>query len=135
VSAVCVLLATGGCQTQQPAFADANSTEAAKSSETKPSETPKPDVIVLHEGDTLRISFPGAPTLNTVQQIRRDGRVTLSLIGEFKAAGLTPPDMEKELITLYGPQLQTKEVTVVSARRRSAIFNFSGSALRKYSNF
>jgi polysaccharide biosynthesis/export protein len=36
----------------------------------------------------------------------------LKSLGEFKAAGLTPPEMEKELIKLYGPQLQTKEVTV-----------------------
>jgi protein involved in polysaccharide export with SLBB domain len=33
--------------------------------------------------------------------------ITLQLIGEFKAAGLTPSQLEKELIKLYGPQLQT----------------------------
>lgn len=95
-----------GCQTSQPE----NYTTAAL---TKPGqEPPKPEVIVLREGDSVRISFPGAPNLNAVQQIRRDGRITLPLVGEFQAAGLTPPDMEKELLKLYGPQLQTKEVNV-----------------------
>ena len=70
------------------------------------------DVVVLHEGDTVRITFPGAPTLNAVQLIRRDGRVTLPLVGEFKAAGLTPAEMEKELLKLYADQLQSKEVNV-----------------------
>lgn len=70
------------------------------------------DVVVLHEGDTVRIAFPGAPTLNAVQLIRRDGRVTLPLVGEFKAAGLTPAEMEKELLKLYADQLQSKEVNV-----------------------
>jgi protein involved in polysaccharide export with SLBB domain len=70
---------------------------------------------VLHEGDVVSVSFAGAPDLNTVAPIRRDGRITLKSFGEFKAAGLTPPEMEKELIRLYGSQLQTKEVTVGGA--------------------
>jgi polysaccharide biosynthesis/export protein len=74
--------------------------------------TTNSDLLVLHEGDVLSVSFAGAPDLNTIATIRRDGRITLKSLGEFKAAGLTPPEMEKELIKLYGPQLQTKEVTV-----------------------
>jgi len=72
----------------------------------------KPESIVLREGDVVRISFPGAPNLNAVQTIRRDGRITLQLIGEVQAAGMTPSALEKELVKLYGPQLQTKEVNV-----------------------
>ena len=68
--------------------------------------------VVLREGDTVRVLFPGSPSLNTVQQIRRDGKVSLALVGEFQAAGLTPVQMQKELIKLYEPQLVTKEVTV-----------------------
>ncbi len=68
--------------------------------------------LVLHEGDTVRISFPGSPNLNTTQQIRRDGKVSLALVGEFQAAGLTLPEMTKKLVNLYAPQLVTKEVTV-----------------------
>ncbi len=114
-SAVCAALLSWlavGCQTAPESFPETNAPGAPLFSDTKPAEPAKPEVIVLHEGDTIRISFPGAPNLNTVQVIRRDGRVTLPLIGEFKAAGLTPPDLEKELIKQYGPQLQTKEVSV-----------------------
>ena len=71
------------------------------------------ETIILREGDTVRISFPGSPSLNSVQQIRRDGKVSLALVGEFQAAGLTPVQMEKELVKLYAPQLVTKEVTVL----------------------
>ena len=99
----CALTLTA-CKTAQPepSFTDTTA---------KPAQ-PKSDVIVLHEGDTIKVSFPGAPSLNTVAVIRRDGRVTLPTIGDFKAAGLTPPDMEKELLKQYGSQLQTKEVSV-----------------------
>ena len=136
-----LLCLMSGCQTPNhsitdtnspgaPAFAEPKPTEPPKPWELpKPTEPPKPEVIVLHEGDTVHISFPGAPTLNTVQQIRRDGRITLPLIGEFKAAGMTPPDLEKELIKQYGPQLQTKEVSVSVDTLAFAIY-VTGSVLR-----
>ena len=38
--------------------------------------------------------------------------IALPLVGEFKAAGLTASEMEKELLKLYASQLVTKEVTV-----------------------
>ncbi|HEY5914507.1 MAG TPA: polysaccharide biosynthesis/export family protein, partial [Verrucomicrobiae bacterium] len=92
-------------------------------------EAAKPDVIVLREGDTVRVSFPGAPNLNTVQQIRRDGRITMPLVGELPAAGLTPVDLEKELLKLYGPQLQTKEVNVAVEASAFPIY-VTGAVLR-----
>jgi polysaccharide export outer membrane protein len=97
-------MATGCKSTKSDQQLTAVAEAAAKEADSEP--------IVLHEGDAVRITFPGAPTLNTVQQIRRDGRITLPDVGEFKATGLTPTEMEQELLKLYGPQLQTKEVTV-----------------------
>jgi polysaccharide export outer membrane protein len=88
-----------------------------------------PDEIVLHEGDSVRITFPGAPNLNTVQTIRRDGRIALQLVGELQAAGLTPTAMEKELLKLYGPQLQVKEVTVAVDSSSFPIY-ITGAVLR-----
>jgi protein involved in polysaccharide export with SLBB domain len=70
------------------------------------------DALVLQEGDTVNIAFPGAPSFNTTQQIRRDGRITLTQVGEFKASGLTPEELQKELLKQYDAQLQTKEVSV-----------------------
>jgi polysaccharide export outer membrane protein len=89
----------------------------------------KPEPLLLREGDSVRISFPGAPTLNTVQQIRRDGKVTLQLVGEFKAAGITPSQAEKELIQLYSPHLQVKEVTVAVESSVFAVY-VTGAVLR-----
>lgn len=72
------------------------------------------DPIVLREGDFVRATFPGAPNLNTAQPvlIKRDGRISMQLVGEVQAAGLTVKQLEDELLKLYGPQLQTKQVTV-----------------------
>jgi polysaccharide biosynthesis/export protein len=119
-----LLLGISGCHSPQ-AVGNLSSAEMP----TPGAEAGKSEVIVLHEGDSVRISFPGAPNLNSVQQIRRDGRITLALIGEFQAAGLTPPAMEKELLKLYGPQLQTKEVNVAVESSAFPIY-VTGAVLR-----
>jgi polysaccharide biosynthesis/export protein len=85
--------------------------------------------MALREGDTVRISFPGAPTLDTVQTIRLDGKISLSMVGEMKAAGLTPPEMEKQLLKAYDSQLVTKVVSVVVQSSAFTIF-VTGAVLR-----
>lgn len=76
-----------------------------------------PDVQALREGDVLKVTFPGAPNLDTTQTVRRDGRITLGIVGEIRVAGLTPPSLEKQLMELYSKELVEKEVrvTVVSS--------------------
>jgi polysaccharide export outer membrane protein len=99
------LIAAGmlaGCKTEFPLPTDTPKEQAAKTSE----------LINLREGDVLKISFPGSPTLDTTQQIRRDGKITMPLVGEVDAAGMTPSALEKKLVDLYAPQMASKQVTV-----------------------
>lgn len=72
----------------------------------------EPETQVLHAGDVVKISFPRVSTLDTTQQIRRDGKINLYLIGEVQAADLTPADLEKKLLDQYASQLVSKEVRV-----------------------
>jgi polysaccharide export outer membrane protein len=90
----------------------------------------RPEAIVLREGDTVRITFPGSANLDTQpQQVRLDGNIALPLIGEVKAAGMTPTELEKQLVTRYSSQLVSKEVavTVVSS---SYVVYVTGAVLR-----
>lgn len=97
------VLVLGGCQTDPFSTGyDGASSPAGLRAETE----------TLREGDALHIAFPGSPNLDTTQQIRRDGRITLPLIGEVEAAGLTADQLQAGLVKLYAPQLSTKEVTV-----------------------
>ncbi len=118
-------LATTGCKTAPVPASAAQAGEAGGAE--KPGTAP--EVLVLREGDAVRITFPGAPNLNTVQAIRRDGKLALPLVGEVQAAGLTCPQLEKELIKVYGPQLQTKEVTVTLESSAFSVY-VTGSVLR-----
>jgi polysaccharide export outer membrane protein len=86
--------------------------------------------IVLRAGDQVRISFPGAASLDTPPQpIRRDGKITLPVIGEVTAAGMTPTDLQKQLLTQFSGQLLSKEVIVAVVSSSFDVF-IDGSVLR-----
>jgi protein involved in polysaccharide export with SLBB domain len=99
--ALLLLITITGCQTQMP-----------QPKEAVGSMSPPFQAVTLQAGDVLQISFPGSANLDTTQQIRRDGKINLPLVGEVDAAGMTPDELQKKLIDLYAPQLVTKEVTV-----------------------
>jgi polysaccharide biosynthesis/export protein len=101
--AVATALLFSGCATVPPAAAP-QAAAAASSHE--------PEVLTLKEGDTLRISFPGVPTMDTTQQVRQDGRINLPMLGEQVVAGKTTDDLTKELLELYASKLVSKEVMV-----------------------
>jgi polysaccharide export outer membrane protein len=113
------VLTVTGCQTAQSPI----------SAELMAQTTAKYDKIILREGDTLNIAFPGAPTLDKTTQIRRDGKISLPQVGEIDAAGKTPADLEKELLKLYADQLVVKQVSVSLGSSAYPIFVI-GAVLR-----
>ena len=108
--ALAVLLATTpGCQSAEPSHPATGDnpmrqTEASSATET---ETQR-----LLEGDDVRVAFPSVPNLDTTQKIRTDGKITLPLIGEVNAAGLTTSELQKILVDRYASELVSNQVTV-----------------------
>lgn len=100
-------LILGGCQTPPPPI---------------PTTQVKPGVQILNAGDVIEITFPGATNLNTTQQIRRDGKVNLYMIGETPAANRSPGEFEKELIAAYSSQLISKEIKVKVVSSAFSVF-------------
>jgi polysaccharide biosynthesis/export protein len=109
-----VLFVAIGCQT---------------STTTLPQGSEQSGAFSLREGDVVKISFPDTPTLDTTQQIRRDGKIDLPLVGEVQAAGYAPADLEQEILKLYAPQLRSKQVNVTVVSSSFPVF-VSGSVLR-----
>ena len=117
-----LLTVVTGCQTPKTAAAMQQTPRLAETSKA-------PEMQTLREGDTLKISFPGAPNLDTTQQVRRDGRITLSIVGEMMVVGLTPGGLEKELLRVYSSQLRSKEVTVTVVSSSISVF-VAGAVIR-----
>lgn len=83
----------------------------------------------LREGDVIRITFPGAPSLNSTQQVRQDGKITLDQVGEITVAGMTPAALEAEILRLYDQRLVTKQVMVTVESATYPVY-VSGAVLR-----
>lgn len=85
--------------------------------------------IGVQPGDQLRIVFPGAPSMNSTQQVQADGSMSLQSGGSLVVKGKTPTEVEKALLEVYGPQLVVKEVSVSVETAGFPVF-VSGAVLR-----
>jgi protein involved in polysaccharide export with SLBB domain len=92
-----------GCEATHPPITHFSAQAQAQENESS---------LVLHEGDTVKINFPGAPRLDTQQIVRRDGKITLDVGGEITVAGMTPKQLEAQVLKLYDAELLDKRVTV-----------------------
>jgi polysaccharide export outer membrane protein len=81
--------------------------------------TPVAHDAVLREADVLKIVFPGSDNLNTVVTIRRDGKITLPIVGEWVAAGKTPADLRRELVERYSKELVSSGNITVTVQSSS----------------
>lgn len=121
VMGLMLMLALSGCQTQSP-----QSNGMGGPSSLPPETAP---LIPLREGDTLKVSFPGAANLDTTQQVRTDGKIVLPVVGEMTVVGMTPAALEKELVRRYSTQLLSKEVTVAVESSTFVVY-VTGAVLR-----
>lgn len=117
------VLALAGCSTAQyydptggsPASITSDSTSATgldSAGIPMDANSSQPPPTILRQGDTIKVSFPGAANLDETEQIRLDGKIALPLVGDVQAAGLTPDQLQQNLVKLYAPQISSSDVTV-----------------------
>jgi polysaccharide biosynthesis/export protein len=73
----------------------------------------RPEIYELHPGDTVQISVWREDTLTRQLVVLPDGSVTLPLIGRVEAAGLSAPDLERNIAVKLKKYLPDPVVTVV----------------------
>src|SRR5271165_2033113 len=71
-----------------------------------------PDGYVIGIGDGLDINVWKEPELSKTLGVRPDGMITLPLIGEVKAVGLTPTQLQERLTADLSKVLSDPQVTV-----------------------
>ncbi len=64
-------------------------------------------------GDALDIKFFYHPELNESVIVRPDGRISLQLVHEVQASGLTPEQLRNSLQNRYGSQISQPEIAVI----------------------
>jgi len=74
------------------------------------------DEYVIGPEDVLQISFWQDPELDQMVKVRQDGMITLSIIGEITAAGLSPRELGDKIernVSLYNKNISQATVTVL----------------------
>jgi polysaccharide export outer membrane protein len=99
-------LAFGGCQSPLPSLPN----------------PPGPHTAVrLSAGDVIKVSYADETIPDQTQKIRRDGKVSLPLIGEVTAAGKRVIDFQHELVRRYEGELENSEVLVTLENGAAAV--------------
>jgi len=67
----------------------------------------------IQRGDELDIKFFYNPELNETVFVRPDGKISLQLVDDVQAAGLTPAQLDEVLSEKYSQELRKPVVTVI----------------------
>jgi polysaccharide export outer membrane protein len=94
-----------------------------------PAQPVAPDYI-LGTDDILAISVWREPEISKTVPVRPDGKVSLPLIGEIQAKGLTPKQLQTNLTLALRSYMANPEVTVIVQEVRSSKFNILGEVAR-----
>jgi len=92
--------------------------------------TTSSDEFVIGPGDVLAINVWKETDISKVIPVRSDGRISLPLIGELKARGLTPKQLEAEITKRLKDYVADPSVTVVVQEIKSQKINVLGMVVR-----
>src|SRR3954447_23588053 len=107
-----IALVSEGCQSALPPL---------------PNPTSPRSAVRLSPGDVIKVAYADESIPDQTQKIRRDGKVSLPLIGELTAAGKRVIDFQHELVSRYEGKLDNSEV-LVTLENGTASVTVSGFA-------
>jgi protein involved in polysaccharide export with SLBB domain len=73
----------------------------------------EPPIYTIQPGDELDIKFFYNPELNETLTVRPDGKISLQLLDDVQAAGLTPAQLDEDLTQKYAKELKKPVITVI----------------------
>jgi polysaccharide biosynthesis/export protein len=102
------------------------------STDTPPSRVAhvRPDTYMVGIGDVLGISVWKEPELSKAVAVRPDGMITLPLIGEIKAVGLTPVQLQGQITAELEKVMSDPVVEVIVDSVTSLSYNLMGNVGR-----
>jgi polysaccharide biosynthesis/export protein len=86
--------------------------------------------FVIGNDDVLGINVWKEPDFSRSIQVRSDGKISLPLLGEVQAAGLTPLQLQQEIATKLLNYITKPEVTVMVEQINSKKINILGQVAK-----
>ena len=107
-------------------FSNSLAAQAADASAAKPHD----DSFIIGNDDVLAVNVWKEPDISRSIPVRSDGKISLPLVGEVQAAGLTPLKLEKDIANKLKNYMSEPEVTVMVQQVNSQKFNILGQVVR-----
>lgn len=108
---------------QQPLPVSSESNARINSQTTK---RPVDHEYIIGNSDLLKINVWKEPGLTESIPVRTDGKISMPLIGELQASGMTPKQLKQEITTRLRSYLTAPNVTVTVLQMNSQKFNILG---------
>lgn len=88
---------------------------------------PNPESVELQPGDEIEVLFRYTPELNSRQVVRSDGKVSLELLDDVVAEGMTPVQLDHKLTNMYESELVDPVLTVVVRNSSNQVVYVGGA--------
>jgi polysaccharide biosynthesis/export protein len=104
--------------------------EKEKADPRKANQLPSAPEYSIGSDDVLAINVWKEPELSRTVPVRPDGKVTVPLVGEIQAKGLTPNELETNIATALKSFVANPEVSVIVQEVHSVKFNILGEVTK-----
>jgi polysaccharide export outer membrane protein len=94
-------------------------------------EDPQLDTYVIGVPDLLSITVWGQPDLSSQVLVRRDGKISVALVGDAVAAGNTPEELAREIETGLSRFVAEPRVDVAVVEMRSQVVSIIGGGIQQ----
>lgn len=89
-----------------------------------------PRTYVIGPEDVINIQVFHEPDLTRVESVRPDGKVTMPLIGDMQAEGLTPESFRTQLKQALSTYMNNPDVTITVMAVNSKRYTIAGEVMR-----
>jgi polysaccharide biosynthesis/export protein len=120
-----------------PASNDGSGKNVAKATSLPATDTPAsrvgnvhPDTYIIGDDDVLAINVWKEAELSKTVAVRPDGMITIPLVGEIKAVGLTPLQLQDQITASLQKVMSDPQVSVMVSTVNSMSFNIVGQVAK-----
>lgn len=94
-------------------------------------EDPRLDTYVIGIPDLLSVTVWGQPDLSSEALVRRDGKISVALVGDSEAAGRTPEQLSREIEKGLSRFVAEPRVDVAVVEMRSQVVSVIGGGVQQ----